>query len=78
VLLAHRRQFETESVLQAVAIDDRLHRMVVVPLCGRTDSAASAMIETMESEWRMMIVVQGMSWLTMCRIGTVMFEGRSG
>ena len=52
--------------------------MVVVPLCGRTDSAASAMIETMESEWRMMIVVQGMSWLTMCHIGTVMFEGRSG
>jgi len=25
----------------------------------------------------MMIVVHGMTWLTMCRIGTVMFEGWS-
>jgi len=26
----------------------------------------------------MMIVVQSMSWLAMCRIGTAMFEGWSG
>ena len=45
--------------------------MVVVARCGRTASTASAMIETLG----MMIVVQGMNWLTMCRIGTVGFEG---
>ena len=36
------------------------------------------MIETLGAERRMMIVVHGMTWLTMCRIGTVMFEGWSG
>ena len=45
--------------------------MVVVARCGRTASTASAMIETLG----MMIVVQGMNWLTMCRIGTVGIEG---
>src|ERR1700732_4351651 len=48
--------------------------MVVVARCGRTASTASAMIETLG----MMIVVQGTNWLTMCRIGTVGFEGWSG
>jgi hypothetical protein len=48
--------------------------MVVVARCGRTVSTASAMIETLG----MMIVVQGTSCLTMCRIGTVGFEGWSG
>ncbi len=76
-MLADWRQFETESVLRAVAIDARLHRIVVVPLCGSTASASSAMIETMGLSGRM-IVVHGMSWLTMCRTGTVGFEGRSG
>jgi len=50
------------------------HLMVVVARCGRTASRASAMIETLG----MMIVVQGTSWLTMCRIGTVGFEDWSG
>jgi hypothetical protein len=31
-------------------VDFLLHRMVVVPLCCRTDSAASAMIETLGAE----------------------------
>jgi hypothetical protein len=48
--------------------------MVVVARCGRTASTASAMIETLG----MMMVVQGTNWLTMCRIGTVGFEGWSG
>ena len=45
---------------------------------GRTDSAASAMIETTGIIMTNEIVVQGISWLTMCRIGTVGFEGWSG
>jgi hypothetical protein len=36
------------------------------------------MIETLGAERRMMIVVRGMTWLTMCRIGTEMFESWSG
>ena len=45
-----------------------------VARCGRTASTASAIIETLG----MMIVVQSTSWLTMCRIGTVGFEGWIG
>jgi hypothetical protein len=48
-LVAHWRQLEAESILQAVAIDGPLHRIVSGALFGRTDSAASAMIETMGS-----------------------------
>ena len=46
VLVAQWRQLETESILPAVAIDGRLRRIVSSALFGRTDSAASAMIET--------------------------------
>jgi hypothetical protein len=48
-LVVQWRQLETESILQAVAIDSPLHRIISVALFGRTDSAASAMIETMGS-----------------------------
>jgi hypothetical protein len=48
-LVAQWRQLGAESILQAVAIDGPLHRIVSVELFGRTDSAASAMIETMGS-----------------------------
>jgi hypothetical protein len=54
-----------------------LHRPVVVGQCDGTDSTSSAMIETLEAKGRMMIVVHGMTWLTMCRIGMVMVEGWS-
>jgi len=45
-LVAQWRQLETESILQAVAIDGPLHRIISIALFGRADSAASAMIET--------------------------------
>ena len=34
--------------------------------------------ETLGAERQMVIVAHDMSWLTMCRIGMVMFEGWSG
>jgi len=51
--------------------------MVVAPR-GSTDPISSAMIETTGVKWRMMIVVHGMTRLTMCRTGTVTFEGCCG
>jgi hypothetical protein len=45
-LVAQWRQLETESILQAVAIDVPPHRIISIALFGRKDSAASAMIET--------------------------------
>jgi hypothetical protein len=45
-LVAQWRQLETESILQAVAINVPLHRIISIALFGRKDSAASAMIET--------------------------------
>jgi hypothetical protein len=49
VLVAHWRQPEAESILQAVAIDGPLHRIVSGALFDRADSAASAVIKTMGS-----------------------------
>jgi hypothetical protein len=46
-LVAQWRQLETESILLAVAVDGPLYRIISVALFGRTDSAASAMIETL-------------------------------
>jgi predicted lysophospholipase L1 biosynthesis ABC-type transport system permease subunit len=64
--------------LQAVAMDDAQHRAVVVAQYDRADSTSSAMIETLGAERQMVIVAHDMSWLTMCRIGMVMFEGWGG
>jgi len=40
------RQLEAVSILQAAAIDGLQLRIISMALFGRTDSAASAMIET--------------------------------
>jgi len=71
------RRVEIRRASPATAIGVLLHRMVVVAPCDSTGSTSSVMIETLAAE-RQMIVAQDMSWLTMCRIGMVMFEGWSG
>jgi hypothetical protein len=58
-------------------MDDAQHRAVVVAQYDRAASTSSA-IETLGAERQMVIVAHDMSWLTMCRIGMVMFEGWSG
>jgi hypothetical protein len=69
-----RRRVAVRGALR-VAMDDPLRRTMVVAPRGSTPSA---MIETTGLGRRMMIVVYGITRLTMCRTGTAAFEDRYG